>query len=131
MTLAADAGQHLDADRQLLLGGDNGLRAYPLRYQSGAGRWLFTAEQRWYTNWYPFRLFNVGGAAFYDMGRTFGRGTFTSRDQGLLKDIGVGLRLGANRSALGNVVHIDLSYPLDGDSSVRKLQLGVETRRSF
>jgi len=131
MTLAADAAHHLDADQQILLGGDNGLRAYPLRYQSGAGRWLFTAEQRWYTNWYPFRLFNVGGAAFYDMGRTFGSGTATSRDQGLLKDIGVGLRLGANRSALGNVVHVDLSYPLDGDASVRKLQIGVETRRSF
>jgi len=131
MSLAADAGHNLDADHQLLLGGDSGLRAYPLRFQSGAGRWLFSAEQRWYTNWYPFRLFNVGGAAFVDMGRAFGRGTATSANQELLKDIGVGLRLGANRSALGNVVHVDASYALDGPASVRHLQFSVETQHSF
>jgi hypothetical protein len=131
MTVAVDAGRNLDADQQILLGGDSGLRAYPLRYQSGTGRWLVTAEQRWYTNWYPFRLFNVGGAAFYDMGRVWGRGTATSANQSLLKDIGVGLRLGANRSALGNVVHVDVSYPLDADKSLRRVQVGVETRRSF
>ncbi|MEO8165434.1 MAG: hypothetical protein ABI619_08555, partial [Betaproteobacteria bacterium] len=36
----------------LLLGGDNGLRGYPLRYQSGERRALFTVEERVYTNWY-------------------------------------------------------------------------------
>ena len=32
MTTATDS---LDPDMQLLIGGDNGLRGYPLRYESG------------------------------------------------------------------------------------------------
>ena len=47
----------LDAERQLLLGGDNGLRGYPLRYQAGTSRALLTVEERYYTDWYPFHLF--------------------------------------------------------------------------
>ena len=131
MNLSATAGANLDADQQILLGGDSGLRGYPLRYQSGDGRWLFTAEQRVFTNWYPLQLFNVGAAVFYDMGGTWGRDPLGTGSQGLLKDIGFGLRLGSSRSALGNVLHIDVAYPLDGDSSARKVQFLVETKKSF
>lgn len=131
MSLAADRGVNLDSDQQVLLGGDSGLRGYPLRYQSGKGRWVFTAEQRWFTEWYPFRLFNVGGAVFYDMGRAWDQDARTQIPQGLLRDLGFGLRLGNSRSALGNVVHIDLAFPLDGDASIRKLQFLIETKRSF
>ena len=67
--LSADHGIRLDIDSQLTLGGDNGLRGYPYRFQTGQSRWLFTAKERWFTDWYPFRLFHVGGAVFYDMGR--------------------------------------------------------------
>ena len=131
MGLAATAGSNLDVDEQILLGGDNGLRGYPLRYQAGTGRWLFTAEQRMFSNWFPFQLFNVGGAVFFDMGRVVGRDPLGSAPQGLLKDVGFGLRLGNSRSALGNVLHIDLAFPLDGDSSISNLQIVVETKRSF
>jgi len=129
--LSGEAGIRLDTDQQILLGGDNGLRGYPLRYQSGDGRWLFTAEQRFFTHWYPFRLFNVGAAVFYDMGATWGRDPLGAPSLGLLRDVGVGLRLGNSRSALGNVLHIDLAFPLDGDSSLQGLQFLVETRKSF
>jgi hypothetical protein len=129
--LWVDRGTGLDADQTLQLGGDTGLRGYPLRYQTGNGRWLFTAERRAFTDWYPWRLFNVGGAVFYDMGRTWGGNGAGEPSQGLLKDLGFGLRLGNSRSALGNVVHIDLAFPLDGDASIHKVQFIVETRRSF
>jgi outer membrane protein assembly factor BamA len=131
LNLSATAGSNLDADQQVLLGGDNGLRGYPLRYQSGEGRWLFTAEQRLFSNWYPFQLFNVGGAVFYDMGASWGRDPLGTPSQGLLRDVGFGLRLGSSRSALGNVLHIDVAYPLDGDSSVHSIQFLVETKKSF
>jgi outer membrane translocation and assembly module TamA len=131
MNLSATAGANLDVDQQILLGGDNGLRGYPLRYQAGEGRWLFTAEQRLFSNWYPFQMFNVGGAVFYDMGATWGRDALGSSSQGLLRDVGFGLRFGNSRSALGNVLHVDVAYPLDGDSSARKLQFIIETRKSF
>ena len=131
MSLSSLAGSNLDLDQQILLGGDSGLRGYPLRYQAGTGRWLFTAEQRLFSNWYPFRLFNVGGAVFFDMGETWGRDPLGSTSQGLLKDVGIGLRLGNSRSALGNVVHVDLAVPLDGDASIKNVQFVIETKRSF
>jgi hemolysin activation/secretion protein len=127
--LGFDAGHRLDADRQILLGGDSGLRGYPLRYQGGEGRWLFTLEQRAFSNWYPFRLVNVGAAAFVDVGGAWGDNPFGTRAQGVLSD--VGLRLGNGRSGLGNVLHIDLAFPLNGDRSIQSMQLLVETKRSF
>ena len=131
LSALADVASKPDLDHQLLLGGDNGLRGYPLRYQAGEGRWLVTAEQRWFSNWYPFRLFNVGGAVFYDMGGTWGPNPVGSPSQGVLKDVGLGLRLGNSRSALGNVLHVDIAFPLDGDKSISQLQFVVETQRSF
>jgi hemolysin activation/secretion protein len=130
MNFSTEAGSNLDQDQQVLLG-DSGLRGYPLRYQAGEGRWLFTAEQRFFSNWYPFQLFNVGGAVFYDMGSTWGRDPLGTRSQGLLKDVGFGLRLGNSRSALGNILHIDVAFPLDGDSSIKNVQFLVETKRRF
>jgi hypothetical protein len=129
--LSATAGANLDQDQQILLGGDNGLRGYPLRYQAGEGRWLFTAEQRLFSNWYPLQMFNVGGAVFYDMGASWGRDPLGTPSQGLLRDIGLGLRFGNSRSALGSVLHVDIAYPLDGDSSVDSLQFIVQTKKSF
>jgi len=131
MGLSAIAGTNLDADTQVLLGGDNGLRGYPLRYQAGTGRWLFTAEQRMFSNWFPFQLFNVGGAMFFDMGGVTGRDPLGTEPQGLLKDVGVGLRFGNSRSALGNVLHVDFAFPLDGDPSIRSMQVVVETKARF
>ena len=67
----------------------------------------------------------------YDMGATFGRDPLGTPSQGLLRDVGVGLRLGNARSARGNVLHIDVAKPLDGDPSLRGLQFLIETRKSF
>lgn len=129
--LSGTVSDHLDAEEQILLGGDNGLRGYPLRYQDGTSRALMTLEHRYYTKYYLFRLFNIGGAVFFDMGRTWGRGNAGGVSQGLLRDVGIGLRLGSSRSAFGNVIHIDLAMPLDGDESIDSLQFLVGTKRSF
>lgn len=131
LSLQADVSHHLDLDQQLTLGGDNGLRGYPLRYQAGAGRWLLTAEQRFFSDWYPFRLVHVGGAIFYDMGRTWGDNSLGSRSVGVLRDIGFGLRIGQSRSGLGNVTHLNLAFPLDARGDIKKVQFLIETKRSF
>lgn len=121
----------LDPDVQLLLGGDNGLRGYPLRYEAGSSRGLFTVEQRVFTDWYPFRLVRVGGAAFVDVGRTWGSGVVGNSDLGLLSDAGFGLRLGNTRSGLGNVLHIDLAFPLKTVPNNPRVQFLVQTMQSF
>ncbi len=122
---------HLDEERQLLLGGDNGLRGYPLRYLAGTSLALLTLEQRYYSRWYPFRLFHVGAAAFADVGRTWGRDVTGFENTDLLTDVGVGLRLGSSRSSFGNVIHIDLAFPLGGESSIDSVQVLVETKAGF
>ncbi|MEA3141232.1 MAG: hypothetical protein QOK23_3401 [Gammaproteobacteria bacterium] len=121
----------LDPDKQLLLGGDNGLRGYPLRFESGTSRGLFTVEQRVYTDWYPFRLVRVGGAVFADVGRTWGSGVVGNSDPGLLKDVGFGLRLGNTRSGLGNVLHVDFAFPLNTIAGIQRFQFLVQTMQSF
>lgn len=131
VALSGDAGHSLDLDNEITLGGDTGLRGYPLRYQSGSSRVLLTLEQRFYTNWYPFRLFHVGGAVFADAGRSFGPNALDLPQLGTLRDVGFGLRFSNSRSALANVLHIDVAFPLDGDSSIKNLQFLIDTKRSF
>ncbi len=131
INLQADIGSRLDDDQRLTLGGDNGLRGYPLRYQTGAGRWNMTAEQRLFSDWYPFRLMRVGGAIFYDMGRTWGDNPTGSRSLGILRDAGLGLRIAHSRSGFGNMTHIDVAFPIGANKDISKAQLLIETKRSF
>jgi outer membrane protein assembly factor BamA len=121
----------LDPDAQLLIGGDSGLRGYPLRFESGTSRALFTLEQRVFTDWFPFRLVRVGGAVFADVGRTWGTGVIGNSDPGLLKDLGFGLRLGNTRSGLGNVLHVDFAFPLSNVAGIQRFQFLVQTMQSF
>jgi len=135
--LTVDHGVNLDVDKQLTLGGDNGLRGYPIRYRTGQGRWLLTVEERAFTDWYPFRLFAVGAAVFFDMGGVTGSSLVPATPppaeppRKVLRDIGFGLRVGNMRSALGNVVHIDVAHPIDGDPSISRIQVIIEAKRSF
>ena len=115
----------------LLLGGDNGLRGYPLRYQSGEHRALFTVEERVYTDWYPFRLFRVGGAVFYDIGRAWGGPFQNPVNPGWLSDVGFGLRILSARASFGNVVHADIAFPLNPDPNIRSMQFLVKTYADF
>lgn len=129
--VAVMSGDHLDADDPVVLGGATGLRGYPLRYQGGTGRALLTLEQRFFTDWYPFRLFRVGGAAFFDVGRTWGANPAGGDNLGLLKNVGLGLRIANTRSSVGRILHLDIAYPLDGEDDISRLQFLIETKRRF
>jgi outer membrane protein assembly factor BamA len=130
-SLTGTLTENLDFENQLFLGADEGLRGYRIRYQSGTASAITTLEWRVYTDWFPFRLVNVGGAVFFDAGRTWGRDVAGAVPLGLLKDIGVGLRLGNSRSGLGSVLHIDFAYALDAQPGEDKFQINVQTKRSF
>ena len=128
--ISGDAGHALDLDHYYSLGGDNGLRGYPLRYQMGDARAQLKIEERVYTDWSLWRLFNIGGAAFFDAGRTFGSNPIGVPQLGWLRDVGIGLRLGNDRSSLGNVIHIDIATPLNGEN-LSRLQFLVSTEATF
>jgi outer membrane translocation and assembly module TamA len=131
MSLVGTYGRNLDLDQYLALGGDTGLRGYPLRIQTGDKRALFTIEQRYFSDWYPFRLFHVGGALFFDVGRTWGDSPVGASGNKLLRDVGFGLRIGSSRSGLGRMIHVDLAVPLDDKDGIDSVQFLVSTRKSF
>jgi hypothetical protein len=125
------AGLALDLDNPVQLGGDNGLRGYPLRYQNGDSKLLVTLEQRYFTDWYPFQLARIGGAIFADVGRVWGRNPLGGEPLGWLKDVGFGLRLAPTRSSSSKMLHLDIAFPLDGDPTIDSVQISLEAKRSF
>ena len=131
MTLSGTIGHDLDLDNPVQLGGKSGLRGYPLRYQSGESKALFSIEQRYFTDWYPWRLFRVGGAVFFDVGRTWGDNPVGEENQGWLKDVGFGLRFAPMRFSTNKVAHLDFAFPLDGDPSIDSVQILLEAKQSF
>lgn len=135
---AADLAENLDVENQLLLGGDNGLRGYPLRYQLGDRRFLGTVEQRFYRDREYFHLVHLGAAVFFDAGRAWfvepppPGVLLAGAPRQMLKDVGAGLRLGSSRSAQGAVVHLDVAMPLDrGQTNIRAVQFLVTTSETF
>jgi outer membrane protein assembly factor BamA len=131
MELSGTAGHDLDLDNPVQLGGKSGLRGYPLRYQTGDSKALFSIEQRYFTDWYPWRVFRVGGAIFADVGRTWGENPIGEPNFGWLKDVGFGLRLAPTRFSTNKVAHIDFAFPLDGDPSIDSVQILLEAKSSF
>lgn len=131
MTLAGSHGEDLDMDNLVDIGGDNGLRGYPLRYQTGDSKLLFTVEERYFTDWYPLKIARVGGAVFADVGRTWGSNPLGTEPVGWLKNVGFGLRLVPTRASGRDVIHIDFAFPLDGDVSIDSFQFIIETKASF
>ena len=115
----------------LQLGGDNGLRGFPLRYQSGERRARFTLEERFYTDLYLWRLFRIGGAAFFDTGRAWGGDNVNALNPEWLHNVGLGLRIVSARSAFANVIHLDLAFPLEAVGNMKRVQFLVRTKTSF
>jgi len=131
VSLDTTVGENLDLDNPVEIGGASGLRGYPNRYQAGESRALLTIEQRYFTDWYPFRLFRIGGAIFFDVGRTFGDHPLGGRNLGWLKDVGFGLRFAPTRFGTRKTLHVDLAFPLDADETIDDIQVIVKAKRSF
>jgi hypothetical protein len=138
--LGADLAHRLDEEDQLLLGGDSGLRGYPLRYQAGDRRVLLTLEQRFFWDRELFHLAHAGAAVFFDAGQAWfvdppSNGDqdplFADQKRRILKDIGLGLRLGSSRSSRGGVLHLDVAFPLDANRSIERVQWLVTTSDTF
>jgi hemolysin activation/secretion protein len=129
--LSGDMYRRPDLPAPLQLGGDNGLRGYPLNYQSGERRALLALEERVYTDWYPYRLYRIGGALFGDVGRAWHGAGEVSAGERALSDAGFGLRVADSRSAFGNVLHIDLAFPLNARDQVKSVQFLLKSHTSF
>lgn len=128
--LSGVAGHNLDLDNLVVVGGKTGLLGYPRRYQVGESRVVASVEQRYFTDWYPFRLARVGAAVFTNAGRVWGENPLGSDNRGWLVDVGVGLRFALTRLT-SKVVHLDVAFPLNGDDTIDDVQVLLEARKSF
>ena len=127
--LRGDLVDNLDPERQLTIGGDSGLRGYPLRFEEGNRRVLFSLEQRFFTGWEIFKVADVAAAVFFDAGRAWFNNQ--ENDLGVLKDVGFGLRMSPSRSSGKSVLHFDVAFPLDGDDTIDSVQWLVTTKKSL
>jgi Omp85 superfamily domain len=106
----AESGQEVSRDYQLVIGGLNGLRAYPAYQLAGTSYWRFNAEDRWRMGREYWDLVSLGAALFYDAAHMWGPG---AEGQGWTQNAGVGLRLALPHSAFNEVVRIDVAVPID------------------
>lgn len=117
-----------DRESVLHLGGSNGLRGYPANYLSGDSTLLFTAEQRLFTGMHPFNLFRVGLVAFVDTGKV-SSGDNSNPDW--LMNVGVGLRLLPDKTGRGQVIHMDLGFPVHNAPAESGGQFSFVVKRSL
>jgi hypothetical protein len=90
---ALDGGWRTTVPFQLTLGSRAGLRGYRPHVFMGERRAVATLEHRAYLGWpYP-RLFDVGSAAFVDVGKIWQGGDLYGRESPVQASAGVGLRV--------------------------------------
>lgn len=128
--LLENAPYYEDRD-PLVLGGDTGLRGYPLNYQVGRRKKLLNLEYRYYTNLHIFRAFHAAGVIFADAGRVWDPVSTSNPDQGTLGNVGFGLRLSSTRTGGANVLHLDVAYPVDPDPSIASVQYIIKSHTTF
>jgi outer membrane protein assembly factor BamA len=123
-------------DHPVTVGGNTGLRGFPLQYQHGEHSIKFTSEIRYYPHINLVKLFDLAGAAFIDSARTFGNtaasGVQENIEKGWLYSLGIGARLYSPHSA-GNhqVIHIDFALPQSDNPNIDNFEIRIEAKKSF
>ena len=75
--------------------------------------------------------FRVGAAVFMDIGRAWG-GETPNPVNGWLSDMGIGLRFLSARASFGNILHVDLAFPINrADPTIKPYQVLVQTGKTF
>ena len=123
----ATVTDQLTPDQQILSGGDSGMRGYPNRFQAGAHRFRITAEERYYSGIYLWRVLRIAGAAFIDVGRAWD----SARDNPVLANAGFGLRLESTRTDRNRVYHIDFAFPLVSQPGARGVEVTLTGKRGL
>jgi hypothetical protein len=122
-------------DRPVAIGGESGVRGYPLQYQHGANTSQLSLEARYYPRINIYKFFELGGAAFIDIGKAYGDSILSSTspntNPNTLASMGIGARLYSTHSSESQVIHFDIIKPLSTDTNVSNLEFRVTTKQSF
>ena len=112
---------------QFVLGGDSGLKGYPIRYQKGDSKMTLGVEDRLYFSWYPLRMLKFGAAVFAETGSAWIEG----EDPNFISDAGFGLRAVSTRQSHSKVLHADIAFPLSEKDQVDSYQFFLKAQAQF
>lgn len=119
-------------DSPIVLGGETGVRGFPLQYKHGDSSSKFTFEARYYPHINIYKLIEIGGAAFIDTGKVFGQSEFSqNQESSWLTSVGLGARFYSTHSSEARVIHLDLIKPVTSDSNVNSVEFRITTKHSF
>jgi outer membrane protein assembly factor BamA len=122
-----EAAQNPESFERLEVGGDSGLKGYPVRFQNGDRAFTVSAERRVYFNVYLWQLLKFGFAAFAEAGSAWDDG----EDPVWLADVGAGLRLVSTRQSNSKVLHVDIAVPLSENDEIDEYQFYLKARTEF
>lgn len=130
--LSGDFSSGQFRDQPIVIDDDNGVRGFANQYQHGDHRLSASAEVRLHTGVNFYQLFNLGFAAFVDVGRAFhGDAATHNEDTSTLASVGIGARLYSNKASKPGVIHLDITKPFGEGEGVDTLAWGLQFRRSF
>jgi len=118
-------------DQPVTLGGDTGMRGFPLQYQHGSRSIKFTSELRYYPHINIYKLFELAGAAFVDVGKASGTTLAKNIDQHWLYSIGIGARIYSTHASIGRVIHIDLAKPFSDNPDLNGFEIRIQAKETF
>ncbi len=103
------------AQRQLVMDFQSGLRGYDANQFAGDNRIISNTEVRWMPD-IDFWIFNIGAAAFFDIGTTWETGEPLSATQ-WKQGAGLGIRLFNEKSAgINSILRVDAAWNFETDS---------------
>jgi hypothetical protein len=119
-------------DQPVTIGGNTGLRGFPLQYQHGEHSIKFTSEIRYYPHINLFKVFDLAGTAFFDTGKAFGEPVVDNSEDAWLYSVGIGVRLYSPHSAGSQqVIHIDFAFPQSDKPNINNFEIRLEAKKSF
>ena len=118
-------------DYPIVLGGESGLRGYPLQYRHGDHSTQFTAEARYYPHINIYKLVELGGAIFVDSGRVFSSSDPTTHQDSWMTSVGIGARFYSNQTSEARVIHVDIIKPVTSVPGVNGIEFRISSKHSF
>jgi len=119
-------------DQPITMGDNMGLRGFPLDYQHGENSTKFSAEIRYYPQINVWKIFDVAGAIFYDVGKAFGDVVEENIEKNWLVSSGIGLRFYSPHTGKNNtIIHFDLTFPQSNNDDVDSVGIRIQTKKSF
>jgi hypothetical protein len=114
------------------MGGDTGIRGFPLQYQHGKNSVKLVSEIRYYPQINLLKLFDLAGVAFFDTGRAFGGSLVQNIENDWLASVGVGIRVYSPHSGGNNqIIHIDFAFPQSSNPNINNFEIRVQAKKSF